>query len=154
MSCNRAGYLVSLTLILSCVSRAHATDEAAKADLAKLQGEWTMVSGEQGGQPMPDAMVKTGQRVCKDDQTTVTIGGVLFMKAKITLDATKNPKTIDYQITGGTNAGKTQLGIYELADDNTVKFCFAAPGQDRPDAFETKPGDGRTLSVWTKREAK
>jgi uncharacterized protein (TIGR03067 family) len=98
-------------------------------------------------------MLKTGKRVCKDDQVTVNVGGMLIMKAKFTLDPTKTPKTIDYQVTEGPNAGKTQLGIYELADDGTAKFCFAAPGKDRPDAFENQPADGRTLSVWQKQQA-
>ena len=146
--------LVILVITLTCIVRAHARDDSAKADQAKLQGEWTMVSGEQGGQPIPDAMLKTGTRVCKDDQVTVNVGGMLIMKAKFTLDPTKTPKTIDYQVTEGPNAGKTQLGIYELADDGTAKFCFAAPGKDRPDAFETKPADGRTLSVWKKQPPK
>ena len=152
MTPRRVTLLVSVAMMFS-VALAHASD-AAKDDLAKLQGEWTMVSGEQGGQPLPDAMLKTGKRVCKDDQVTVNIGGMLLMQAKFTLEPMKTPKQIDYQITGGPNAGKTQLGIYELADDGSVKFCFAAPGKDRPDAFETKPADGRTLSVWKKQEAK
>jgi uncharacterized protein (TIGR03067 family) len=43
-------------------------------------------------------------------------------------------KTIDYTMTDGLTKGKTQLGIYEL-DKDTVKFCFASPGQDRPGDF-------------------
>jgi len=74
------------------------------------------------------------------------------MKAKFTIDPAKNPKQIDYAMTGGPTTGKTQLGIYELEGD-TVKFCFAAPGKDRPPDFTTKEGSSRTLSVW-KREKK
>jgi len=122
-------------------------DDAAKQDQAALQGEWSMVSGERGGSAMPDAMVKTGKRLFKGDELTVTVGGMTIMKATVTLDPTKQPKAIDYKITDGPNKGKTQLGIYELKDD-TVKFCFSNPGDERPAAFETKSGDGRTLSVW------
>ena len=72
------------------------------------------------------------------------------MKAKITIDPSKKPKTIDYQMTDGFTKGKTQLGIYEV-DGDTFKSCFGKPGTERPTEFTSKPGDGRTLSVW-KRE--
>ncbi len=126
--------------------------DAVKKDMAQLQGEWAMVSGEIDTQAMPADLLKDSKRVAKGDETTVTIGGMLFMKAKFTIDPSKKPKTIDYMMTEGLTKGKTQLGIYEL-DGNTVKFCFAKPGQDRPTEFVTKEGSGRTLSMW-KREKK
>jgi hypothetical protein len=72
------------------------------------------------------------------------------LKATITVDPSKNPKTMDYQMTEGVTKGKTQLGIYEL-DGDTFRSCFSAPGAERPTEFTTKPGDQRTLTVW-KRE--
>ena len=121
--------------------------EAAKKDLALMQGEWSMVSGSADGQPMPDEMRKQMKRVCKGDETTTTMAGQVFIKAKITLDPAKQPKTIDYQMTDGLTKGKTQLGIYEVEGD-TFKACFGKPGAERPTDFTSKPGDGRTLSVW------
>ena len=125
-------------------------NEAVKKDLAALQGEWSMVSGSADGQPMPDDMRKQMKRVCKGDETTTTMAGKVFIKAKITLDPSKKPKTIDYQMSEGFTKGKTQLGIYEV-DGDTFKSCFGKPCAERPTAFTSKPGDGRTLSVW-KRE--
>jgi uncharacterized protein (TIGR03067 family) len=127
-----------------------ADDQAVKKDLAKLQGEWSMVSGSADGQPMPDPMLKQMKRICKGDETTTTMGGQLYFKAKITIDPSKKPKTIDYQMTEGFTKGKTQLGIYEVEGD-TFKACFSKPGGERPTDFTSKPGDERTLSVW-KRE--
>lgn len=109
-----------------------------------------MVSGEINGQAMPSQMTANAKRVAKDGETSVTINGQLFMKAKYTVDPSKKPKTIDYTMTGGPSKGKTQLGICESEGD-TVKFCFASPGQDRPTDFKSPAGSNWTLSVW-KRE--
>src|ERR1043166_4400647 len=120
-------------------------EDAVKKDLAKLQGEWMMVSGSADGQPVPEEMLKQMKRVCKGDETTTTMGGQVFMKAKITIDPTKKPKTIDYDMLEGFSKGKKQLGIYEVEGD-TLKSCFASPGGERPTEF--KPGEGITFSVW------
>lgn len=127
-------------------AEANEPDEVKK-ERSRLEGEWAMVSGEIDGQPMPDAFVKTGKRVAKGNETTVTIGGNVFMKATYTIDPSKKPKTIDYTMTEGLSKGKKQLGIYEL-DGDTIRFCFASPGKDRPTEFSAKPGAGNTLSVW------
>jgi uncharacterized protein (TIGR03067 family) len=137
-------------ILLLCTALA-APDPAAK-EMARLEGEWSMVSGEASGQSMPPEMVKTGKRVAKEGETTVTIGGQVYFKAKFKIDPTKKPKSIDYTMTEGPTKGKTHLGIYEL-DGDTVKFCFAAPGKDRPTDFTAKEGSERTSSVW-KREKK
>ena len=143
----------AVILIALCSIARAADDTANKADLARMQGEWKMVSGSRGGEDMPEAMLSTGKRVCKDDQVTVNVGGMLVMKATVTLDASKSPKTIDYAVTDGPAKGKKQLGIYEF-DGETLKFCFAQPDAARPDSFESKAGDARTTSAWKKAEEK
>jgi uncharacterized protein (TIGR03067 family) len=138
---------------LMTVSSAWAEEnEAVKRDLALLQGEWSMVSGSADGQPMPEEMRKQMKRVCKGDETTTTMGGQMFIKAKITIDPSKKPKAIDYQMIDGITKGKKQLGIYEVEGD-TFKSCFGKPGAERPADFASKPGDGRTLSVWKREKA-
>ena len=143
-------FLIGLAAM--AMSTAWAEDsEAVKKDRTQLQGEWSMVSGSADGSAMPEAMRTTARRVCKDDETTVTVGGQLFMKAKFTIDPSRKPKTIDYQMIDGQTKGKKQLGIYEI-DGDTVKFCFGSPGSERPPDFTSKPGDGRTLSVWKRKK--
>ncbi|MDB6067732.1 MAG: hypothetical protein JWR26_3940 [Pedosphaera sp.] len=145
--------LVGLIFIACAITMAVAgEDEAVKKTMAGLQGNWSMVSGERDGQPLPTAMLSGSKRVAEGDQVTVTIDGELFLKARFTIDPSKKPATIDYAVTDGIHKGKTQLGIYEL-DGATVKFCFATPGKPRPTDFTTKPQSGRTSSVW-KREPK
>ena len=74
------------------------------------------------------------------------------MKAKITLDPSKKPKTIDYLVSDGPTKGQKLLGIYEIEGD-TLKSCFGAPGAGRPTEFSGKTGQRRTVSVW-KRDKK
>ena len=146
----RIAFLIGLAA--ATISSAWAAEkEAVKKDMAQLQGEWLMVSGSADGYPMPDGMIGRSKRVCKGDELTVIVGGQPFMKAKITIDPTKKPKTIDYLMTEGFTKGKTQLGIYEL-DGDTLKSCFAGPGDERPTDFTSKTGDHRTLSVWKRQK--
>ena len=130
-----------------------ADDAAAQKDLAQLAGEWQMVSGVADGFSIPDEMARNFKRACKDGEVTVTNGPQLVMRAKITVDPTKTPKTIDFQIIDGPTKGKTQLGIYELKDDQ-LKSCFGAPDAARPTDFASKPGDAWTLTVWKRKPAK
>jgi uncharacterized protein (TIGR03067 family) len=143
--------IAPLIAVLILIGAARAQD-AVKREMAQLEGHWSMVSGEANGLSMPKETVDSGKRVAKDGKTTITIGGQVYFKAKFSIDPTKNPKAIDYTMTEGPTKGKTHLGIYEL-DEDTVKFCFAAPGKDRPTEFTAKEGSQRTLSVW-KRDKK
>ena len=124
--------------------------QAVKEDMARLQGEWSMESGVADGYPMPASMLPNSRRVCKGDEVTATVGGQLVMKAKITIDPSRKPKTMDYQVIDGPTQGKKHLGIYELEGDK-FKSCFGAPDAERPTDFTSKPGDRRTSSMW-KRE--
>jgi uncharacterized protein (TIGR03067 family) len=131
---------------------ADGAQDAAKKEMSQLEGEWSMVSGEANGTAMPKDTVSAGKRVAKDGETTITFAGQVYLKAKFTIDPAKKPKAIDYTMTEGPTKGKTHLGIYEL-DGDTVKFCFAAPGEERPTEFTAKEGSQRTLSAW-KRDKK
>src|SRR5215470_17683323 len=109
----RMALLLTLTAVLLFTVRGEET-QAVKKDLALLQGEWSMVSGAANGESMPEDFRKQMKRICKGDETTATMGNQVFFRAKITLDPSKMPKTIDYVMTEGFTKGKTQLGIYEI----------------------------------------
>ena len=145
-------FLIGLAAVATSTAWTEDT-EAIKKDIARLQGEWSMVSGSADGNVMPDAMRETAKRVCKGDETTVTVGGQLIMKANFALDPSRKPKTIDYQMIDGPTKGKKQLGIYEVTGD-TAKFCFGSPGAERPTDFTSKPGDGRTVSEWKRKQTR
>jgi uncharacterized protein (TIGR03067 family) len=139
----KKGITTSIALIAANTNN----DEAVKKDLAKLQGEWSMQSATADGFELPEAMRSGFKRICKDNELTVKNGDQLVMRAKITIDPSKSPKTIDYDVVEGPTKGKKHLGIYEF-DGKTLKSCFGAPDMERPTDFASKPGDKRTLSVW------
>ena len=138
--------LIALMNMGVALARAENKEAIAK-DIAQLQGDWSMVSGTADGFQIPEQMLSNSKRVCKGDELTVNVGGQLIMKAKIAIDPSMKPKTMDYDVTAGPNKGKKLLGIYEL-DGDTFKSCFAAPGAVRPADFTSKPGEKRTLTVW------
>jgi len=140
--------LLAVTLFLAPGQDAPLSD-AIKKDMAALDGEWTMVSGVADGKPMESKLVRTAKRTCENGETTIRMEGHLYMMAKFTIDPGKKPKAIDYKVTSGSNKGKTQYGIYELEGD-TVKFCFALPGKDRPTDFSCKESSGHTFGIWKK----
>jgi uncharacterized protein (TIGR03067 family) len=117
------------------------------SDSARLQGSWMMVSGAVSGEAMPATYLGTMQRTLTGNALTVMRGGQIFFQATIQLDPSQTPHTIDYHMTTGPTAGSIQRGIYRIAGD-TVYFCFGGVNADRPLEFTTRPGDGRTLSVW------
>ena len=146
MKTPRIALLVGIAVCAATAARPEAS-QASNSDLASLQGEWTMVSGVADGYAVPDAMLRDSKRTCEGNVTTVIVGGQLIMKARFTLDPSKTPKTVDYQVIDGPTKGKQHLGIYEL-DGDTVKYCFGEPGGARPTEFGSQPGDRRTSSVW------
>src|SRR5258707_15167623 len=115
--------LLAFTVAVLLVG-ADAPTDAVKKDMASLEGEWSLVSGEREGMAIPEEYIKTGKRVFKDGVVTVSFGDMVILKAKVTLDPGKKPKAIDYEVTDGSLKGQKQLGIYEL-DGDTVKFCMA-----------------------------
>jgi uncharacterized protein (TIGR03067 family) len=142
---------VALTVVLRLVPTGDAQD-AVKKEMSRLEGSWSMVSGKADGREMPKELLKTGKRVARGGETAIEVGGRVLFKARFRIDPAKKPRAIDYTMTEGPTKGKTQLGIYEL-DGDTVKFCFAAPGKERPTEFTADEGSQRTLSVW-KRDKK
>jgi uncharacterized protein (TIGR03067 family) len=140
---------------LETLSRGTAEEEApevpapatAADSVDEMSGEWQMVSCIRDGYTLEPMLVKSGRRIGRGGETTTMFGKQVFMKARYTLDATQNPKTIDYAITDGASKGKTQYGIYEM-DGELLRICYAGPGKSRPTDFTSATGDGKTVTVW------
>ena len=115
----------------------------------ELEGEWTMLAGCVQNTLLAPSVSKHEKRVTRGNETTVYLGPRSLMRYKFTVDRTKKPARMDCVHTHGPHRGTLQRGIYEL-DGSMLKLCFAMPGQVRPSRFIAMPGDGRTLTVWTK----
>ena len=117
----------------------------------ELAGEWSMVSGLGSGETLPASFVKSWKRVATASEVTVSSGAQVLIKARYRIDPSTTPMSIDYVHIGGMSKGQTTLGIFELAG-GTFKTCMASPGQPRPENFVSKPGDGRTSTVWKRKK--
>jgi uncharacterized protein (TIGR03067 family) len=140
--------MMKLVVILAVGLLLGADDKQAdaKKDQEKLQGDWTLMSGERDGEAFPDELVKSLKRTFTGDKYVITRDGETLAKATFTLDPSQKPKAIDIKL---ENADKPVQGIYEV-DGDTFKLCYAAPGEARPKEFATKGGTGLTLAVWKK----
>jgi uncharacterized protein (TIGR03067 family) len=104
---------------------------------AAIQGTW--IVGSINGQEAPSGaqemtLTFTGE---KYEQA---LGGQVNERGTFKVDAAKKPMTIDLAIGEGTDAGKTQLGIFEVSGDS-MKLHLDSPGAaQRPTDFTGKEG--------------
>ncbi len=120
--------------------------DAAKSDLKKLEGTWSMVSGEAKGEKLPESTVKSAKLTIVGDKHTVKVGEDTIIGTH-KLDPTTKPKSIDAIDTEGPLKGKMVFGIYKV-EKCVFTVCFASPDKDRPKEFTTKSGTGELLHVW------
>jgi uncharacterized protein (TIGR03067 family) len=140
---------LAVLVALAAAARADDADEqAAKAELAKLQGEWQLVSMTRDGKEVPGERIQSITRVIKGDHYTLLQDGKEVFEGVMTLNPARKPKTIDAKQVGSEHPA---LGIYELEGD-TQKICMAQPGKDRPTHFTAMEGSGRVLSVWKRKK--
>jgi uncharacterized protein (TIGR03067 family) len=117
------------------VSSASADD---KAGPLKLDGGYTIVSGEEDGKAVPADHIKgsvvlfTADRITGTDRTKKE-----FFAARYTLDASKNPAVI--RMTGTEPKSAPTVGLVKK-DGDTVTLIYALPGAPAPTEFKTQKG--------------
>jgi uncharacterized protein (TIGR03067 family) len=132
-------------------------DDAAKADLAKLEGTWDVVSIEAGGMKMPAGQGGPEKAVIKDGVATFFAQGKAmptFKDLKLQLDPKKKPKAVDL-----VRGGKEILPcIYEVTDDGLKLAMPLVPLNrkpqeplPRPESFDSK---GQEFIVLTAKRGK
>jgi uncharacterized protein (TIGR03067 family) len=109
------------------------------ADVKALQGTWTPVKAELGGQPMPDVVLKTITLKLNKNEYDVTVTGEQPDHGTWTLDTSAKPKGMIITGVKGPNAGKSFPAIYEITTD-TLRICYDLSGAKRPAEFKTSAG--------------
>lgn len=119
--------------------------DAAKAELACLQGTWECLWWEQEGVRMSDADVARVSIVVSGDAYRSTTTGVWFEEGKLVVDSTKTPCHLD-----GHYGGNVRRAIYVRAGEY-LTLCVGPSTEDgaRPTDFVTAPGkDSVSLYVY------
>jgi uncharacterized protein (TIGR03067 family) len=125
--------------------KAKPISEEAKKELEKLSGTFTVTLFERDGTKEPDAELKKMRVVQKGAVWSFFLGSEVT-EGVDTVHPDKTPKQIDSLYTNSPEKGKTVLGIYEISGD-TIKYCWAETGKERPKEFATKAGSGLTLMI-------
>jgi uncharacterized protein (TIGR03067 family) len=125
-------------LLFLAVAGMMAADEPKKDDAEFLKGNWTAVSMKQGKLSFPEDDVKSFKFALDGKNYTNTIGTVVTEEGSYTIDASKTPKTIDFAIKKGEDAGKKQLGIYKIDGDKLTIVAAQAGSADRPKSLDAE----------------
>jgi uncharacterized protein (TIGR03067 family) len=113
-------------------------EEISMSDQENIQGIWQLNTGERGGKPFPDDVVK-GVLFDGDKLTTKVKDRATTFAFKLFPD--QMPKAIDLDMDGTIGQG-----IYRL-EGNTLTIVHTEAGQDRPSEFATKDGTPLTMMV-------
>lgn len=147
--------ILFICLVVAASLTAHAANESdehkAPDDRQALQGDWIPVKAELGGQPMPEAVLKTISLKLIKNEYEVLVAGKPD-KGTWTIDPAAKPKSMKIIGVKGPNKGKTFPAIYELADD-TLRVCYDLSGAKFPTEFKTK-ADTKLYLVTYKRKKK
>src|SRR5262245_5825844 len=119
-------------------------------DTKEVQGSWTPIKADLGGQPMPEAVLKSISLKLDGGKYEVSVGGASD-KGTYALDTTSKLKGMTITGTEGPNIGKTFLAIYELEGD-TLRICYDLSGSKRPTEFKSTSGTRLYLVTYTRQK--
>lgn len=112
-------------------------------DLARFAGTWRLAQAEMAGKAVPADALKgvtvkvegTSYQVTSDRDPTAEP----VERGTFSLQPEAQPKAMTLKVTGGQNAGKTALAIYEFAGDK-LRVCYDLSGTKRPTGFKSAAG--------------
>ncbi len=116
-------------------------------DAKLLQGVWTAVQLEAGGQPAPPQMVKEFRLIFKGDRMFLRINATPEDEHTFKIDATKSPKHLDFTKVGSNQAA---LSIYEMKNGELRVYLATAGSPGRPAAFATQANGSGIVAVLRK----
>jgi uncharacterized protein (TIGR03067 family) len=124
-------------LVLAAITVADASNDRAKKDLERLQGEWTMVSGRQDG---VDATVDPEHPLhctVQGDKVPFKRDGKIVEEVAIKLNPSKNPTQIDSTLVSKQIAP----GIYRLEGTNSHSATLIPAAIGRPTSWRRRARD-------------
>jgi uncharacterized protein (TIGR03067 family) len=125
---------------------ARVAEAAARSELAKLQGVWTVVSYEVEGKQLRGKDKRSTMTVTEDRwiaKWSKDDGGVQIESGILKIvNPEKSPLAIDFVHLDGPHKGSTVFAIARV-DRATFRFCYRDRAEARPTAFVTKAGDAR-----------
>ena len=130
-------YLSTLIVGIALAASTAAQDPKAAKGTAALQGTWVIASIN--GQAAPEGAPPMTLTFA-GDKYTQEVGGQVDERGTFKVNASAKPMTIDLSIVEGADAGKTQLGIFEVSGD-TLRAHLDTPGtQQRPTDLTARAG--------------
>src|SRR5262245_39455019 len=124
-----AAMVFAAAAALTAADDAAHREAARKAELAKLQGTWKIVTIEIDGNKTPDNAVPETRMILKDDTFSMVSLGATLYGGNYRIDPSRTPKTLNIDFTEDPEKGNTSLAIYELDGDNW-KICLTVGAKE------------------------
>jgi uncharacterized protein (TIGR03067 family) len=137
--------IMTAFFFLSAIGLVAADD--AKKEETKLKGKWTAVSLKHAGQSLPDEALKTFSCTFEEKTYNNVMNGEVVEEGDFTIDDSKSPKTIDFDIKKGHDEGKKQIGIFKIDGDKMTIVVAEAGVKDRPTSFKIEEGSNLIEAV-------
>jgi uncharacterized protein (TIGR03067 family) len=138
--------MILAALVVSLAPPA-SSDDTRSGDERKLLCAWEMIREVEDGKEVEiDTHKRAKLTFARGGRWKVEVDGKVIGEGTAVLDTGKMPKTIDYTFTAGEQKGAKFLAIYKL-DPDRFEHCGVLKG-DRPAEFSSKPGSGRSWTVF------
>jgi uncharacterized protein (TIGR03067 family) len=111
----------------------------AKADLEKLQGDWSVTSMIRSEKDAPKKAIESIVVTFKGDKMTLgsTLEGGEAKEFTLKLDPAKMPRAMDLTPLDGPYKGKTGFGIYRFDGEDLKIYIANAENKARPTEFKS-----------------
>lgn len=110
----------------------------------KFDGKWQILQQITDGKELSAEELKNRYLVFRGDKVTQLFQDKERGTAAAKIDATKNPKHIEFHYLDGPAKGVVLKGIYQI-DGKTLTICLSGIDRDRPTAFASQPDSGTIL---------
>lgn len=139
----------SLTIVLVAAASLGVFAAAPKDDGQGLEGKWTPVKAELGGQALPEAVLKMISLKLEAGKYEAFVGDKPD-RGTYTVAADAKPKGMTVTGTEGPNKDKSFPAIYEL-DGDTLRICYDLSGMKRPVEFRSALGTKHYLVTYQRK---